>query len=118
MRRWCVLLSLISIAVCPLVHTAALSQRSPHLSSRRDLLIGAAVNGLVVSPDNAVAAPLEADTVDLAAFNAARNNASGGGPRQSSIPGVAGTSITGASTNKVRRAIFPGVDPVSINFLR
>jgi len=94
----------------PIVNNDGGNQKQRLLSSRRDILIGAA--GLAVtlpsSPADAVAASSpEAESVDLAAFNAVRLGGGGNGASRPppSIPG--GTT----AASKLRRTIVPSVDP-------
>mmetsp|Transcript_11521 Transcript_11521/g.24557 ORF Transcript_11521/g.24557 Transcript_11521/m.24557 type:complete len:510 (+) Transcript_11521:2-1531(+) len=131
------LLSLIAI-ICTHDHpryftASALSSHGPTIPnvgtgnhqflSRRDALIGAvstaAINSLALIP-SAEAAPLEAESVDLAAFNAARTSGSSSGGATSaatpSMPNILGNSDK--SKRKLRRAIAPSVDPSPLLSLR
>lgn len=93
--------------------------------SRRDALL-AAGGGLSAAAaassrsSSAVAAPLEAETVDLAAFNAARRSTDAAAP--SSLPNAVGKVLGAPETTyegrKIRRTIVPSADPPPVLGLR
>ncbi|KAL7533619.1 hypothetical protein ACHAXR_005344 [Thalassiosira sp. AJA248-18] len=89
--------------------TNNINSKNHHQLSRREALIGAAsasTTGLILlSPsDNAASAAVpEAESIDLAAFNAARS--SGGG--NTSVPRSAGIT----KSTKIRHTITPSIDP-------
>ncbi|KAL7528440.1 hypothetical protein ACHAWF_002560 [Thalassiosira exigua] len=110
-----ILLSL--LAASPLFPAAALSHgpADDRWLSRRDaLLVGVASAGGIALPSSAAAsAPPGAESVDLAAINAARAGGGGNAALPNPFP-----SQAGGSDGKVRRTIVPSVDPSPLLTIR